>query len=164
MAISPISFTSNKIQTNLSPEQKEQRKEVAKDAAVAGGATGAGVQAARSAAAKNVGKKNISKAIHEAFDKTTGASKIVNQNSKEVSGIFNNFWKNAKTFANKFSAKMAKFQNSKYIAPIVKSPFMKKVAGAFGYGMAFFVLVTEVSQALLNGKIMVGDLKEKVAD
>ena len=55
----------------------------------------------------------------------------------------------------------SKFKDMKYIGPLLKNPAIKLFASGCGAAMAFFALITGISKAIRNGRIAVGDLKDR---
>lgn len=149
--------------TPLTPEQYQKRKENTEQAATVIGGTGFAASATRYAGKKGLMKsaETGEKLAKTVLESTSKAAKIVSNNSKEASGLFGNFKKNVVNFTGDVLAKFTKFKDNKFIGPIVKSPLMKKAAGAFGVIMAFFVLVTGVRKAVESGSIAIDDIKNK---
>ncbi len=135
LAVNPVSFTSN----NNSRSKTEQA------------ATGVGAAGATTAYASQVASKrgvfaqfsatgrNLNQLSKEANDALAAARKV-----KGFGGLGKLF--NAKRL--KFTADAMKFcdkfKNLKFIGKVMNNPITKKLGGAFGSTMAFFVLVPSV--------------------
>lgn len=139
--------------SNITPEQRRQRRETTQNVATGVGATGSAY------ASRNF----IYGKLKNVIGTTTKTAKTIEHNTAEITGLFGNFLKNAKEFSADAYARLMQYKNVKYIGAIIKSPIVKKATGVFGGVMAFFVLVTGVQKAVDNGKIAIGDLKDKIA-
>jgi len=114
-------------------------------------AIGAGVGGAA------VSNKGLRQGIQKAINFGTTAK----NSTKEVTGLWGKFLKDAKVFSASIMNRIGKFKNMKYIGPIIKNPAVRLVASGCGAAMAFFALVTGLSKAVRNGRIAVGDLKDR---
>ena len=134
--------------------QNNRRKDTAQGVAVGVGATGAVSYQAKQAATKS-GLRNM-------FTNVNKGTKAIKENVGEVSSLCEKFSKDMQKFSKSIMARLAKMKNLKVIGPIVKSPIAGGIANTFGAAMAFFALVTGVRKAVDNGRLAVGDLKEKI--
>lgn len=143
--------------------QQQKRKETTQTVATGVGATGGFAASARTYATKRgLNAAKGEKTLEMMLEATQNVTQTASQNTEVARGLWATFRRNVKVFSNDFLLQVAKFKNSKFIGPIIKSPLTKKVAGAFGGAMAFFVLVTGVNEACENGSLAVGDLKHKL--
>lgn len=141
----------NTYSPNLTADKMRQRKEATQDVAVGVGATGVTATATRYA-----GKQGV---LQKMFTNVQDVTKVTSKNSKEITGLWSKFIHNTKLFTNDI---MTKFKGIKFLAPIIESPLMKGASKVFGATMAFFVLITGIQKAVDNGRIAVGDLKDKL--
>jgi len=148
---------------NLTPEQQQKRKENTEQAATVIGGTGFAASATRYAGKRGLMKnaETGEKVLKTMLENTQKTAKFVSKNSAEAKGLFGNFINNAKIYAGDILNRIAKFKDNKFFGPIVKSPLMKKAAGAFGVTLAFFVLVTGVRKAAETGSLAIDDVKNK---
>ena len=151
LTVSPITFTS-------SAQSNDNRSSNTEKAAAGVGVAGA----TTSYASRTVNKKGV-------LANFTKAGRNINQLTKEANDALISARK-AKTateqMTNLFKAKRLSFtadamkffdkvKNWKFVGKIANSPVLKKVSGAFGTTMAFFVLVPSV----LNMINVAGDIK-----
>lgn len=160
----------NNFKTNhLTPLTNDpQKKENTEKAATVVGSTGFVATATKYASKRGLrgqsGEKIIQageKTLQTMMESVQESSRIAGKGMKEATGFFAKFKKDASSFAEDFMRFAGKLKNNKIIEPIINSPITKKAAGAFGGGMAFFVLVTGVSKAAENGSLAINDLKNK---
>lgn len=144
----------NNYSPNLTAAQIKQRKEATQDVAAGVGATGITATATRYA-----GKQGV---LQRMFTNVQEVTKVTSKNSREITGLWSKFMHNTKLFTNDIMSKFTKFKGNKLIAPIIESPLAKGASKIFGATMAFFVLVTGVQKAFDNGRLAVGDLKDKL--
>ena len=135
-------------------QQSNKRKETAQGVAVGVGTTGAISYQAKRTATKN--------GLRSVFTNVNKGTKIISENAGEVSSLYGKFTKDVQRFSKSLMARFAKLGNWKFIGPIVKSPAARGLANGFGVVMAFFALVTGVRKAVDNGRLAVGDLKDKL--
>lgn len=133
---------------------QDKRKDAAQGVAAGVGATGAISYQAKRAATKN--------GLRSVFTKVNNGSKVVRENAGEISSLYNKFTKDIQRFSKSLMARFAKMKTWKFIGPLVKSPVARGVANGFGVVMAFFALITGVRKAVDNGRLAVGDLKDKL--
>lgn len=138
--------------SNLTPEQKMQRRHETQEVAVGVGAAGV---TAHVGASKGTVLRNM-------YDKVIRTSKITAQNNEIATGIWAKLVKDTRRFSKFAMTKLKSFENTKIIGPIIKSPLTKKLTGAFGAVTAVFVLISSLGEASKNGRIAVADLKEKL--
>ena len=166
-AVSSISF-GNTVRLDFPSYEKKQddrNREVAKHTAEAGTA-GFGVVAARNYAQKKgiVGKMvaNAAERASQAARTASRAARVANANAKNASTLIDRFFRNSKIFAEDIMARLVRFKNNKFMKPIIESPLTKKFAGFLGGAFAFFVLITGLAESINNGKVMIGDAKDKI--
>ena len=123
-----------------------QRRENTEKAAVGAGVGGAALS-----------HKGLRQGIQKAINFSTTAK----ENTKEVTGLWGKFLRDTKIFSASIMNRISKFKDLKYIGPVLKNPAVRLVAGGVGAVMAFFALVTGVSKAIRNGRIAIGDLKDR---
>ncbi len=147
MTVSQIHFDSN-----LTPEQRMQRRQQTQEVAVGVGAAGvtAHVGTSRGTMLRNM------------YDRIIKTHKLAAQNNEIATGMWAKLVRDTKRFSKFAMAKLKPLENAKFIGPIIKSPITKKLTGAFGAVTAVFVLISGLSEASKNGKIAVADLKEKL--
>ena len=147
MTVNQIPFNSN-----LTPEQKQQRRQQTQEVAVGVGTAGvtAQVGTARGTTLRNM------------YDKVLRTSKLTAQNKDVATGIWAKLVKDTKKFSNHAMKWLKGFENTKFIGPIIKSPVTKKLTGAFGAVTAVFVLISGLSEASRNGRIAIEDIREKL--
>ena len=147
MTVTQIPFNSN-----LTSEQKQQRRQQTQEVAVGVGTAGvtAQVGTARGTTLRNM------------YEKVLRTSKLTAQNKDVATGIWANLVRNTKRFSNHAMNWLKGFENTKFIGPIIKSPVTKKLTGAFGAVTAVFVLISGLSEASRNGRIAIGDIREKL--
>ena len=147
MVVNQVPFNSN-----LTPEQKQQRRQQTQEVAVGVGTAGvtAQVGTARGTTLRNM------------YEKVLKTSKLTAQNKDVATGIWANLVRNTKRFSNYAMTKLKTLENVKFIGPIIKSPITKKLTGVFGGVMAVFVLISGWSEASRNGKITVADIKQRL--
>ena len=127
-------------------ESRTTRREKAENVAVGAGVGGAAVS---------------NKGLRQGIQKAINFSTTAKNNTKEVTGLWGKFLKDAKIFSASIMNRIGKFKNMKYIGAIIKNPAVRLVASGCGAAMAFFALITGVSKAIRNGRIAVGDLKDR---
>jgi len=151
------------ITSEISTAPKENRKEKAQNAAAAGGAAGCTVQTAKTIATRRAARKELAaNTLRDTFTGVAKTAKTVKKNSKEVTGLLSQFFKNAKDFSDDMMKVFARVKRDKAVSALLKNPVLRGISGAFGYSMAFFVLVSGLTKAVDNGKITIGDLKDKL--
>jgi hypothetical protein len=141
--------------TDLTPEQRAKRKDTEQKVATSVGATGAG------AAAYQAKRTTVNRTLQTWFANLTNTTRNARQNAAEVTGLFGKFKQNVTKFSGSIINKAMKFQDMKFIGPIVKSPVMRGVAGIFGGAMAFFALITGIDKAYRNGRLAVTDVRTR---
>ena len=149
----------------LTPEERKQRQEQV--ATGVGGAAGLSTQATRMAGKRGLNANAARNAEHQLqnmMEQTQRAMQNVNQNSQVAIGLWANFKSNIKFYTNDIIKRLESLKNTKFIGPIVNSPVTKKLAGAAGGALAFFVLVTGVNKAVKTGAIAVDDFKSQYND
>jgi len=147
MVVNQVPFNSN-----LTPEQRLQRRHETQEVAVGVGAAGvtAHVGTARGTMLRNM------------YDKVIKTSKLTAQNNEIATGVWAKLVRDTKRFSKHAMTKLQAFENTKFIGPIIKSPITKKLTGVFGGVTAVFVLISSLGEASKNGKITVSDLKERL--
>lgn len=157
-----IAFTGTEPR-HLTPQERTEKRE---NVATVGGATAAGVStSATKMASRRKLKANILETeFRQVATNVANATKTVNQNTKVATGLWANFKNNIRMYTQDILKHLDKLKSNKFVTKIVENPITKKVAGAFGAGLAFFVLVTGVNKAFKNGTMAVGDLKSKIDD
>lgn len=145
--VNTITFNSN-----LTPEQRAQRRHETQEVAVGVGAAGV---TAHVGASKGTMLRNM-------YEKVIKTSKLTAQNNEIATGIWAKLVKNTKRFSNHAMNWLKGFENTKFIGPIIKSPITKKLTWAFGAVTAVFVLISSLGEASKNGKITISDIKEKL--
>lgn len=138
----------------VSAQAHRERDEVRRQQVAAGtGVTGAAAYQAK--------RSSVNNYLKSWFSKLTATTRTTRQNAQEVTGLFGKFKQNVRIFSTSIIDKAMKFQDMKFIGPIIKSPVTKGVASFLGVGMAFFALVTGIDKAYRNGKIAVDDMRNK---
>lgn len=135
------------------PEEREKRRHTTEKVATGTAATGTAAYQAK----KYAGKKYV----RSMFDNVTGTARTVQQNAREASTLLSRFKINAARFSKDAMTRLMKFQNNKYLGPIVKSKAVRGVTKGFGLVTAFFVLVTGVGEAIESGRIAIGGAKRR---
>ena len=153
------SVRTSQFRSNLSPEQRMQRRRETQEAAVGVGAAGV---TAHVGATRYAGRQGTMGMLRSMYEKMIKTSKVTAQNNEIATGIWAKLVRDTKKFGNHALKQLMKFQDNKFIGPIVKSPVTKKLTGAFGAATAVFVLISGLSEASKNGKIAVADIKEKL--
>lgn len=148
------SINANTTSPSMTAQQRKEKSEQV--AAGVGGAAGLTTSATKMASKKGLQAEQSLSNMLEAVTKTQQA---VNKNSKAVTGLWGTFKNNIKVYSADILARLNKLKDAKFIGPIIKSPFTKKVAGFFGGALAFFVLVTGVNKAVKTGEIAIDDFK-----
>ncbi len=138
--------------SNLTPEQRAQRRHETQEIAVGVGAAGvtAHVGTSRGTMLRNM------------YERIIKTSKLTAQNNEIATGIWAKLVRDTKKFGSHAFKWLKSFENTKFIGPIIKSPITKKLTGVFGGVTAVFVLISSLGEASKNGKIAVSDLKEKL--
>lgn len=144
-------------------EQQQKQKETKEKAATVVGSTGFVATATKYASKRGLSASAQAgeKTLQSMMEATQKASRITGKGIKESTGFIAKFKKNMKLFSGDFMKFTKGLENTKFIGPIVKSPLIKKAAGAFGGVMAFFVLVTGLSKAAETGALAFDDAKDK---
>lgn len=153
------SVRSSHFRSNLSPEQRLQRRHETQEAAVGVGAAGV---TAHVGATRYAGRQGSMGMLRNMYEKMIKTSKVTAQNNELATGIWAKLVRDTKKFGNHALKQLMKFQDNKFIGPIVKNPLTKKLTGAFGAATAVLVLISGLSDASKNGKIAVADIKEKL--
>ena len=131
--------------TPLTPEQRQQRTEQA--AVGVGGVAGVA--------------KTSERHLQRMMEQTQRTMHTVNKDSKVVKGLWGSFKQNTKNFTIDIVKRLEALKGKKVIGPILNSPVTKKMAGAAGGILAFFVLVTGVNKAVHTGAIAIDDFKNQ---
>lgn len=147
----------------LTPQERTQKRE---NAATVGGATAAGVSAS---ATKMASRRRLKVGILESefrqvMTNVADTTKAVNQNTKVATGLWSSFKANIKMYTQDILKRLEVLKTNKFISKVIDSPIIKKSAGVFGAGLAFFVLVTGVNKAFKTGSVAVCDFKSKMDD
>lgn len=141
------------------PEQrKENQEKVAAGAGGAAGVTGTAAKAVSKRAAKIEAKEQM---LQQGMEKANRVCRTINKNTQEAEGLLATFRINVKRYTDDIIKRISKLQDSKFLAPIVKSPITKNIASVCGGALAFFVLVTGVSKACRTGAIAVDNFKNQ---
>ena len=135
-------------------QSRDRRRDAAQGVAVGVGTTGAISYQAKKTATKN--------GLRSVLTNVNKGGKVIRENAGEVSSLYEKFAKDVQRFSKSLMARMAKMKSWKVVGPLVKSPAAKGVANGFGVVMAFFALVSGVRKAVDNGRLAVGDLKDKL--
>ena len=146
-------------QPQYTPEQRQQRKEQV--ATGVGGAAGLSATATRYAGKKGLKAQAGEEILGRMTAQVSNGIKTVNQTQEVATGFITTFKNNLKMYTKSIMDQLAKFKDSKFIGPIVKSPITRKFSALAGGLLAFFVLVTGVNKAFKNGEIAVDDLKSQ---
>lgn len=146
-------------QPQYTPEQRQQRKEQV--ATGVGGAAGLSATATRYAGKKGLKAQAGEEILGRMTAQVSNGIKTVNQTQEVATGFITTFKNNLKMYTKSIMDQLAKFKDSKFIGPIVKSPITKRFSALAGGLLAFFVLVTGVNKAFKNGEIAVDDLKSQ---
>ncbi len=143
MPIDAVQFTNN-------PYNVGRRKETTEDVAMG---AGVGTYAAH--------KASKSAAMKAAMGKFSSSVATTQRNAKEVTGLWGKFQNDIKRFSGSLMHRMDKLKNAKFIGAIIKNPAVRYATRGLGVVMAFFALITGVSKAIRNGRLAVGDLKDR---
>lgn len=146
-------------QPQYTPEQRQQRKEQV--ATGVGGAAGLSATATRYAGKKGLKAQAGEEILGRMTAQVSNGIKTVNQTQEVATGFITTFKNNLKMYTKSIMDQLAKFKDSKFIGPIVKSPITRRFSALAGGLLAFFVLVTGVNKAFKNGEIAVDDLKSQ---
>ncbi|MCM1338745.1 MAG: hypothetical protein NC191_03640 [Muribaculaceae bacterium] len=131
-------------------------------AAGVGGAAGITASATKMAGKRGlVASENSLASMLSTVTKTAGT---VTENAETATSLWGKFKLNTKIFTIDLLKKFKALENKKFIGAIFKSPLLKKAAGAFGVGLAFFVLVSGVNKAAQTTVEAAGDIKNKLED
>ena len=151
------SINANTTNPSMTAQQRKEKSEQV--AAGVGGAAGL-----TTSATKMAGKRGLQaeQSLSNMLGTVTKTQQAVNKNSKAVTGLWGTFKNNIKVYSADIFARLNKLKDAKFIGPIIKSPFTKKVAGFFGGALAFFVLITGVNTAVKTGEIAVDDFKHQL--
>ena len=101
------------------------------------------------------------KYVRQAFERATATARTVSQNAKEASTFIGKFKLKATEFTKDIAMRLSKFENSKYIGPIIKSKAVKRLTAGFGVVTAFFVLVPSLLDAIQTGKIALSNANKR---
>jgi hypothetical protein len=144
-----ITVTPNfQAKTPLTPEQRKQRTEQA--AVGVGGAAGV--------------VKTSERHLQRMMEQTRRTMQTVDKNAKAANGLWSSFKSDIKFYTQEFVKGLESLKGKKIIGPILNSPVTKKLAGAAGGAMAFFVLITGVNKAVNTGAIAIDDFKNQYHD
>ena len=138
--------------TSRNPESR--RKENVEVAALGIGTAGAVSHQAQQQVTKSY--------LRSMFSSVTEGSKVIRTNVGEATTLFGRYKQNVVRYTKYAMKQLSRFENSKYIAPLFKNKMVLGAASVFGTVMAFFALVTGVNKSIDNGKLMVGDIKDKL--
>ncbi|MBR1460740.1 hypothetical protein IJ596_03795 [bacterium] len=141
-----VTFTRNPYRDVSTTTTTTQRRENTEKAAVGAGVGGAALS---------------NKGLRQGIQKAISFSTTAKENTIEAKGLWGKFLKDTKIFSASIMNRISKFKDLKYIGPVLKNPAVRLVAGGVGAVMAFFALVTGVSKAIRNGRLAVGDLKDR---
>ena len=141
------------------PEQKKDNKE--KVAAGAGGAAGVTGTAAKAVSKRAAKLESQEQMIQQGVAKANRVCRTINKNTQEAEGLLASFRINVRRYTDDIVRRISKLKNSKFLAPIAKSPITKNIATLCGGALAFFVLVTGVSKACRTGAIAVDNFKHQ---
>lgn len=151
------SLTANTTSTSMTAAQRKERNEQV--AAGVGGAAGLSTSATKMASKRGL---QAEQSLSNMLETVTKTQQAVNKNTKAATGLWATFKNNIKVYSADILARLNKLKDTKFIGPIIKSPFTKKVAGFFGGALAFFVLITGVNKAIKTGAIAVDDIKHQI--
>lgn len=161
-----ITVTPNfQAKTPLTPEQRQQRTEQV--ATGVGGAAGLSSQAAKVARRGSINAGTIRNAetqLQHMMEQTQRTMNSVNNNAKAVNGLWSAFKHDIEFYTEDIIKRLESLKNAKFIGPILNSPITKKMAGAAGGALAFFVLITGVNKAVKTGAIAVDDFKNQYSE
>ena len=147
------------------PLTHEQRVERREDVATGvGGAAGLTASATKMASKRGVKAKAGEQVLQGMMSSVTNTTRAVNQNTKVATGLWAKFKHNITMYTQDILKRLDTLKTNKFITRIIESPLTKKAAGAFGAGLAFFVLVTGVNKAFKTGAVAYGDLKYQLDD
>lgn len=143
-------FTANIINADTS-----NKKETGQHVAEGVGVTGVVSHQARRYATKKTVLNNM-------MENVSNAARLTSQNAREATTLWGKFQINITRFTKDITARVMKFQDMKFIGPIIKSPVMKGACSIFGFTMAAFALVTGINKAMENGKLALNDINQKL--
>lgn len=140
---------------NTANQDVNKKREAGQHVAEGVGVTGAVSHQARRYATKKTVLNNM-------MENVTTAANATTRNAREANTLWNSFKSNIGRFTKDITARVMKFQDMKFIGPIIKSRFVKGACGVFGFTMAAFALATGVSKAVDNGKLAFADVKQRL--
>lgn len=153
MSINAVNSTSTPYRRRLTDEERLEKKQ---DIATGVGVSGAGLT--RMASKRGLAKE---KTLQEMLEQVSTTTREANKNTRVVKGLWGNFKHNIRMYTDDIIKRLNKFEGTKFVGKIVKSPAAKKLAGLFGGALAFFVLVTGVNKAINTGAIAVDDFRHQ---
>lgn len=144
-----IAFSGKKKSKNLKEYRKERTKEqkdAEKKVVTGGGAVAATTAAAKSKAMKSgVDIFSSSKKAAAGMKNITNTAKTAKAVTKQTSTLWSKVCENAKWAKNSIIKWGAKFQNSRFIRPLVQNRVFRGCAGALGYGFGVITLISGLS-------------------
>lgn len=162
MVTMKIDFPKSEYHKQLTPAQIQERKEKKEQvAAGVGGAAGLSTTATKYASRKGLKAEAGEHVLQQMMHTVTETTNAVNKNAKTAKGLWATFKSNISMYTKDIMTRLEHFKNSKFIGPIINSPFTKRLAGFAGGALAFFVLVTGVNKAVKTGAIAIDDFKHQ---
>lgn len=140
--------------SQMTPEQKAQRRHETQQVAAGVGAAGVTAHVATT-------RKSSMGMLRKMYADMMQATKTVPQTKEVATGLWGRLVRDTKRFSGHAMKHLLKFKDNKILGPIIKSPVMKKITGLFGGVTAFFVLITGLSETSKNGKIALADIKDR---
>lgn len=144
-----IAFSGKKKIKNFKEYRKErsqEQKDTEKKVVTGGGAVAATTAAANSKAVKSgVDIFSSSKKAAAGMKNITNTAKAAKNVTKQTSSLWTKVCENAKWAKDSIIKWGAKFQNSRFIRPLVQNRVFKYCAGALGYGFGVITLISGLS-------------------
>ena len=141
-----VSLNTAKISFGTSDEKK---REAEKKVVTGGGAVAAATTATRAKAARSgFDMFASSKEVARGMKTVTGTAKAVNNTVKQTTSLWGKVCENAKWAKIAILKWGAKFQNSRYIRPLIENRLFRGCAGALGYGFGLVTLISGCSDII----------------
>ncbi len=152
-------------QNSRIPHTSQERKRTQEQVATGvGGAAGVSATATKVASKRGLSAQAAESQLQKMMAQTQQTMHSANKNAKVVKGLWSTFRANIDFYTKDILKRFESVKNSKFIGPILNNPVSKKLAGAAGGLLAFFVLVTGVNKAVKTGAIAVDDFKTQYSE
>lgn len=136
-------------QKKHTPEERKQKQEQV--ATGVGGAAGLSTTATKMAGKNGLKAEAAEKSLQNMMENVQRTTSAAKKNVKVAKSLWGRFLENIKFYKNDIIKRF----------PIFNHPVTKKVAGAAGGALAFFVLITGINKAVKTGAIAVDDFKHQ---